>query len=567
MDESNSSIYNTVKILLNKDNEKMIAIDFLQNETSIITDDCIVEFWYDVNEKEEGFKWKPFRLREDKTQLYKMGKPIFGNNEKIANDIFNGIIYPITEEMVLTGVVPLDANTGKIVSNTPDYLYFAGLESTVKADRYAYQNFHNHYIKHQLYYLTSPSYLKDDGSREFTGKLFDMCSGKGVDMNKIKRAKYAEIVGMDIDINLIKYAQEFYKKRIPMPKPKAFYVRGDSSKLIFPEQSCAFTEGDKIHIKRFIPTKYYFDTISLQFCIHYFFKSEITLRTLMQNLNDNLKIGGFVIGTTFDGERIHNSLHKKTFIDGYYKPPSDSTNDSDSDTSEEKSQKTKKTQKPQKSVKLGEKSKSEKKIDMENLIWRIDKKYTGKLSFDKNKPIYNKEIDVFVKTIGISHVEYLVNFNFFDTIMNEYGFEKVMVKPFEQYYSELLNGLDVADFTENELEKTIENAKKMSDAEKVFSFFSNSFVYKKVRNSSDSLFKKLVKLMESETSKKNKNIKVVKVNNNTEHVIENMEESEEKSESKSNSKSKSESKSESESESESIVDDEELEESEESEES
>lgn len=47
-----------------------------------------------------------------------------------------------------------------------------------------------------------------------------------------------------------------------------------------------------------------------------FFKDEITFRTILQNISDNLKIGGFVIGTTFDGERIYNALKSDNVITG-----------------------------------------------------------------------------------------------------------------------------------------------------------------------------------------------------------------------------------------------------------
>jgi hypothetical protein len=52
------------------------------------------------------------------------------------------------------------------------------------------------------------------------------------------------------------------------------------------------------------------------------------------------------------------------------------------------------------------------------------------------------------------------------------------------------------------LDKHIETAKEMTEDEKRFSFLSSGFMYKKVKNSPDSLFKKLVKLMESEDKKK-----------------------------------------------------------------
>jgi mRNA (guanine-N7-)-methyltransferase len=289
------------------------------------------------------------------------------------------------------------------------------------------------------------------------GKLLDLCSGKGVDITKIKKAHYSEVVGMDIDGKAVKFAQEYYQKRIPKPKPRAFYVRGDSGKLIWPEQATAFSESDKIYTKKYIPTKYYFDTISIQFCVHYFFKNEISLRTIMQNLNDNLKIGGYVIGTCFDGERINNSFVRTKSIEG--------------------------------------------KTSTKELLWKIDKLYTSKLSFGKNKSIYGKEIDVFVKTIGIPHKEYLVSFNFLDSVMEAYGFSKVMIKPFEEYYNELMSGHNDGTFDEKEFEKIVENAKNITEDEKRFSFLSSSFVYKKEKNSSDALLKKLIQLIEVDFKK------------------------------------------------------------------
>ena len=100
-----------------------------------------------------------------------------------------------------------------------------------------------------------------------------------------------------------------------------------------------------------------------------------------------------------------------------------------------------------------------------------------------------------VKTIGVPHIEYLVNFNYLDKIMEEYGFSKVRIKPFEEYHTELLEGKNIMDLTPKELEKDIVAAKKMSVEEKRFSFFSSGFMYKKEHNSADSLMKKLIELI------------------------------------------------------------------------
>ena len=487
LDSDNASSYNEAKIMIDE-KEKMYATDPLTGEVVEIYDDSIVEFTYDDSVEDYGFKWKPIRYRRDKTNLYKSGADVYGNNHNVAKDNFKSIKFPVSEEMILTGKVPL--NTSGAISNNnlqinpnDDKQYWATFTGNdgKQMERYAYQNFHNLYIKTQLYTITSPAHFIGD-THVMVGKMLDLCSGKGVDITKIKKAHYAEVVGMDIDGKAVKFAQEFYQKRIPKPKPKAFYVRGDSSKLIWPEQATAFSEADKIYTKKYIPTKYYFDTISIQFCVHYFFKNEISLRTMMQNLNDNLKIGGYVIGTCFDGERINNSFFRTKTIEG--------------------------------------------KLSSKELLWKIDKLYTSKLSFSKTKPIYGKEIDVFVKTIGIPHKEYLVSFNFLDSIMEAYGFSKVMIKPFEEYYNELMSGHNDGTFDEKEFEKIVENAKNITETEKRFSFLSSSFIYKKEKNSSDALLKKLIQLMEKEDKqKRDDDIVVEEVDGDLEHTIEDLEES------------------------------------------
>jgi len=473
LDEKNSEIHNLVKIFID-DDQKIYANDPITGEKEEIYDDIIVEFGYD-NSKEDGFKWIPYRYRKDKTTLYKNGKEIFGNSQFTANDIFKAINLPVTEEMITTGNVPLNELKEDIDKKS---YYLRDLNNNSKRERFQYQNFHNHYVKYQLLYFSSPSYIHEYKSGVH-GKLLDLCCGKGVDINKIKRAKYAEIVGMDIDYKNIKEAQEWYKNMVPFPKPKASYFRGDSGKLIWPVQACGDTVAEKLKTKEYIPTKYLFDTISLQFCFHYFFKDEISLRTVIQNMNDNLKIGGFVIGTTFDGARLYEQLKNNEFISG--------------------------------------------KTSSSEVMWKIEKKFSStKLVFTDKKPNFGKQIDVFVKTIGVVHPEYLVNFNYLDKIMEEYGFSKVVIKPFEEFYNELIEGKNLMDLSDKELEKDIEVAKKMSEDEKRFSFMSSGFIYKKEKNSSDSLIKKLVELIEKR-DKLRKKEGIYKVNEDTEHTIENSE--------------------------------------------
>ncbi len=464
----NDNTYNTSKIFIDA-SDKMFATYPVTKETDLIADDTIVEFGY-IPSNEVGFQWVPYRLRTDKTTAYKSGKPNFGNFEKTANDIFRSIKNPVTEDMILTGVIPTVVET-EAVANKVYFAQFENENTSTSRERYPYQNFHNHFVKYQLFYVTSPAVI-EGRTYGMLGKILDLCSGKGADITKIKKARYAEVVGIDIDINNVKYAQDFYKNIVPRPKPAAYYVRGDAGKLIFPDTDCGFTDADKIYTKKYIPNKFMFDTVCTHFCMHYFYKDEITFRSFLQNVNDNLKIGGFFMGTTFDGERISNALKGETSISGQ--------------------------------TKSGE------------ILWKIDKKYKGKLTFPTTKPNYGKQIDVFVKTIGNVHSEFLVNFNYFNTILEEYGFKKVEIKPFQNYYDELITGKQQMDLDSREVQKNIDVANSMSEDEKRFSFFYSSFIYKKERNSSDSLIKKLITLMEKKSKEK--------VSPDVEHLIEYKEE-------------------------------------------
>ena len=447
---------NSAKIFIDSE-QKIFATDPVTGNVEEIFDDTIIECSYDSNAK-NGFNWVPIRNRVDKTNLYKKGESIFGNNEKVANDIFYSIKNPVTEEIIMSGEV--DISNNNYIASTKSY--FSELDNNIKKKRYPYQNFHRLYIKYQILYFTSPNYLLSKTTGMY-GKILDGCSGKGPDITLIKNAGYAEVVGIEFDQSSVEYAISYYKSKVPRPKPKAYYVRGDLSKLIFPNQSCGITATDKIYTKKFIPNKYYFNTMSLNFCVHYFFKDEISFRTIIQNVNDALQIDGYLIGTCFDGERIYNELKNKNEISG--------------------------------------------KTFEGDIMWRIEKKYKGKLTSTEKS--LGKQIDVFVQTIGNVHEEYLVNFTYFEKVMAEYGFEKILIKPFEDFHKEVMSGENKMNLEASELEKMKKFAENMSEEEKRFSFLSSAFIFKKVDNSSDALYKKLVELIDKKSKVKNTDISVV----------------------------------------------------------
>ena len=441
---------NSSKIFIDSE-QKIYATDPINGNVEEILDDTIVEFSYN-NDDPNGFGWYPIRNRVDKTNLYKQGKNQFGNNEKVAIDIFHSIKNPITEDIIMSGKV--DVTDNNYITSYKSY--FSDLDSnSIKKKRYPYQNFHRLYIKTQLLHFTSPNYLLSYTSGKMHGKILDGCSGKGPDITLIKKAGYSEVVGIEYDQSSVEYAISYYKSKIPRPRPQAYYVRGDLSKLIFPSQACGITQSDKLYIKKFVDKKYNFDTMSLNFCIHYFFKDEISFRTIIQNVNDVLKVNGYLIGTCFDGEKIYNELKNKKEISG-------------------------------------------KTYDGE-IMWKIEKKYKGSLGTTEKS--LGKKIDVYVQTIGNVHEEFLVNFNYFEKVMKDYGFEVILIKPFEEFYKKLKKGENKMNMDEEELNRMKDLVNNMSEEEKRFSFLSSAFIFKKIENSPTTLYKKLLSLMEKKTKK------------------------------------------------------------------
>lgn len=154
--------------------------------------------------------------------------------------------------------------------------------------------FHN-WIKKQLItdavkYLDSP----------YDIKLLDLAVGRGGDINKwfVNKIKY--VVGFDIDNDSIMEANKRYKD-MKIPYNYKFYEMDLSQ------------DKNITKVKDIIGNNL-FDIVSCQFAIHYFFKNESTLHTILEITSSNLKTGGLFIGTTMNGDLIKKRLkHDQIF--------------------------------------------------------------------------------------------------------------------------------------------------------------------------------------------------------------------------------------------------------------
>ncbi|KAI0086653.1 mRNA capping enzyme-domain-containing protein [Irpex rosettiformis] len=120
-----------------------------------------------------------------------------------------------------------------------------------------------------------------------SGKVLDMGCGKGGDLIKWNKARIREYVGVDIASVSIDQARKRYEE-LRLPKFSAYFATLD---CYINSLSSAIPDS---HLP---PTGNPFDVVSMQFCMHYAFESEQKARTMMENVSSWLRPGGTFVGT------------------------------------------------------------------------------------------------------------------------------------------------------------------------------------------------------------------------------------------------------------------------------
>jgi len=435
-------------IFLKEDGSKLFM---MTEEGEYFEDDMIVEFKY-VDSNKDGWKWVPLRVRYDKTAQLRSTKDNFGNAYKVANNNWYSIHHPITEEMITTG-----ENIPETV--TDDDVYYA--RSTEETSTEALRNFHNLYVKKKI--IQGASHRGDT--------LIDIAVGKAGDLNKWIDSKLSFVFGIDVSKdnihNRIDGACSRYLNQVRKSQniPKALFVNGDSGLNIRNGQSFS-TEKDKQITKavfgqgpkdlsllgKAVYNQYGvaergFNVTSCQFAMHYFFKNKTTFHQLLRNIAECTKINGYYIGTCYDGRTVFNLL------------------------------KSLKNEEGMTIMKEGRK------------IYEIIKMY-DQTGFPDEDMSLGYSINVFQESINQYFREYLVNFEYFTRIMEDYGF--ILVTKDEAKHMNLPNGTgmfsELFTLMEVELKSNPKNeanyrkAKYMTPEEKRISFMNRYFVFKKIRD-------------------------------------------------------------------------------------
>lgn len=422
----------------------------LTEEGQVIEDNTIVEFRYDM-EKEGAWRWVPLRVRHDKTADLRGGGKNYGNAYHVANSNWHSIHNPISAEMISSGVgIPDEL--------ADDDIYYNRV--TGSTGTRGLRNFHNLFVKKML--ITSVSRRGDT--------LIDLAVGKGGDFSKWIQARLKFVFGVDIARDNIEnridgacarylnYRKEF------RTVPRCLFVVGNSSVNVRNTDAIVTEKGKQITqavfgrgakdakalgqgvYKAYGVGEDGFDVCSIQFAIHYMFESQVTLQNFLRNVSETTKVGGYFIGTSYDGSSIFKMLASK---------------------------------KEGESVTITEDGAK---------IWEVTKRYDRE-EFEADSSSLGYAIDVYQDSINKVFREYLVNYDYLTRLMENYGFvllsrdeyvEKGLPAStglFSELYGAMMNEIKRNKRAKNEYGE----AGNMSAGERTISFLNRYFVYKKVR--------------------------------------------------------------------------------------
>jgi hypothetical protein len=450
-------------------------------EGDYFEENTIVEFRYDETRK-GAWRWVPLRVRYDKTAQmsllcggnpFKKKKQSFGNDFTTADNNWYSIHNPITEQMLSTGNdIPKPESVGEDV-----YYNRRTTESTTRGLR----DFHNLYVKMRL--INGTSNRKD--------KLIDFAVGKAGDLSKWRNANLGFVFGIDVSKDNImnrengacaRYLSESSKYH---NMPDALFLHGNSAKNIrsgdafdgHKEKTIAhavFGEGPKIRAdlganvyKAYGIAQEGFNISSCQFALHYFFENVRTMHNFVRNVAECTRVGGIFVGTCWDGKNIFNLLRNKSCGDSF-------------------------------SIsRFGTR------------VFQITKMYDY-TAFPDDELSLGYSISVFQESIGQHIVEYLVNFDFFQRVMENYGFvlmnrEEATQFGFPNGGTGMFDGLyyDMMSSISREQTNRYGTAPDMTEDEKFISFLNRYFIFRKVRHVAAEKITKLIehKMPSKEASK------------------------------------------------------------------
>lgn len=298
-------------------------------EGNVISDRTVVEFYYSEDESlSSQFRWIPMRTRHDKTENVLRYRTKYGNNKRVAENVWDSIANPIkisdmeelakgndTEKRLYfydTKINELRSmiNKEKNIQNTKENIYYQK-KTTIATGMRA---FHNWIKSNLIYTYFSPVY---QSNRQLS--VLDIACGRGGDIMKFYRAKISMYVGIDVAkeglfSKLDSATSRYNSMRERHPNfPKMEFIHADAGVDLEYEAQNQALGGMRDQNRKLIKTYFdekpvMFDRINCQFALHYFLKDESTWNSFKNNIKKHLRNDGYFVATTFDMGRVMELL-------------------------------------------------------------------------------------------------------------------------------------------------------------------------------------------------------------------------------------------------------------------
>ena len=304
-------------------------------EGDIIQDKTVVEITYDNDPTiPHQYRWKILRTRWDKTDSVNKFQKKYGNFRTIAINVWKSMKESVTWDEIKALSNPESyssqmkqlqgrIDTTVISSDRAQDAYYQKVSNLCKPMR----GFHN-WIKTNLITLYCSPKKSLRNSKKEKLKVLDFGSGRGGDLMKVYHARVGYYVGVEPNYsNLYNTTDGAFArhKHLSSKYPdftKMKYLQGDCGVEFSGEkqkQRLGNMKTENIEaIDKEFSKKNTFDLVMSMLAIHYLFADDSSLNTMCKNINDNLKPGGFIMFTLFDGNKINKLFDKKDTYTSWY---------------------------------------------------------------------------------------------------------------------------------------------------------------------------------------------------------------------------------------------------------
>jgi len=302
---------------------------------NFVQDSTVVEVIYNNDSSiPHQYRWIILKTRWDKTESVILHQKKYGNFKDVAIKTWKSIIEAVTIDEIknlsnpLTYIkqqkmLELRLNSNVIKSDRQQDIYYQKITNlAIKMRKY-----HNWVKSIIIHTYCNPIQDKIDLTERRTSVL-DIGCGQGGDIQKFYHSRVGDYVGIDADYNginapingaIARYNK--YKKIYP-DFGKVQWIHADASIEFNSDLQEAklvnMTKQNKLLIEKNFTKNRKFDVINAQFTLHYLFETTESVNNLIKNINNYLKIGGYIILTMFDAKTVIDKITENNTYTSYY---------------------------------------------------------------------------------------------------------------------------------------------------------------------------------------------------------------------------------------------------------